>query len=641
MATLFQRHCNDESLISHLDGELRFYRRAGVRKHLEQCPQCRLRLGEIEAQVLRATRALEEDAFPGPQRIDEARRRFLSRADAIAEEVFRARTRPRRVVAARGLAWAGAGLALLGAFAVWRLARRDARIDAAEAFNRVERAEAEAARVPVHQRFRVVARQLRPEPASRESQLELWSEPERGRFTTRFSDSQGVLRHAVWQPEPGRQYVYHAARAATVVEVSRQQAQARWDAILFREGLTLEDLEAGLLAWLENRPWRPVSVSSGVALLASADGTALSVEEARSEAGQPVLRLRASKSAGRVTVEFTLEVNQRTYAPQLQCIRYESPARVLELRLYSEPAGTATAVSFEPPAALSGATAPGAIPPPPLLRPAPPVTPEPDLALLEVEIYYALHRIRACLGERIEVDRRPDGVFEVRGAVASPEKKEQVIAALAALGGPRLALDVKSAAEMLREIGPESVRLDQPPAPAKSPNRAKAIKSLSRFFRGNETETEEYADRVLSAGEGVMKDAQALRQLAERFGGRTDLDSPQARWLLEVMSYDHLKELEASIAATRQLLRPILGDSAPPNQSASSTEGRWDAELLRVFSQARSLNDRLRRLFTGADTDYAEERFIRELAEAFSPLQSSVQAASDRGLAAHRAVRPQ
>ncbi len=395
-----------------------------------------------------------------------------------------------------------------------------------------------------------------------------------------------------------------------------------------------------MLTWLENRPWRPVSVSSGGAFLASADGAALSVEEVRSEGGQPVLRLRARKSAGRVTVEFILEVNQRTYTPQLQCIRYESPARVLELRLHSEPVGTATAVSFEPPVALSKVATPRVIPPPPLIHSEPPATPAPDAALLEVEIYHALHRVRACLGETIEVDRRPNGVFEVRGAVASPERKEQVIAALAPLGGPRVAVDVKSATELLREIGPESVRLAQQPAPAKSPNRAKAIQSLSRFFSGNETGTEEYADRVLSAGEGVMKDAQALRQLAERFGGRTDLDSRQAQWLLEVMSYDHLKDLGASIAATRQLLRPLLGDSVPRTASVPGAYERWDAGLLRIFSQASNLNGRLRRLFTGAEADYAEERFIREIAEAFPPLQSSVQAASDRTLAAHRATRP-
>jgi anti-sigma factor RsiW len=92
--TLFQRHCSDETLICHLDGELPFYAKAPVHRHLERCWQCRLRLSEIEAQVLAATRAMKDDAFPGPQRMADARAQFLSQADRIAAEVFQARRGP-------------------------------------------------------------------------------------------------------------------------------------------------------------------------------------------------------------------------------------------------------------------------------------------------------------------------------------------------------------------------------------------------------------------------------------------------------------------------------------------------------------------------------------------------------------------
>lgn len=621
MTTLFERHCSDESLIAHLDGELPFYRREIVRRHVEKCWRCRLRLSEIEEQVLETARAMERDSFPGPGRVAAARLRFLDRADAVAEGVFRARLRP--AAARPALAWTAAGVAILGLFAAWRLTREEAApVSARETIQRIETAVGASAQAPAHQRFRVVVRQLRPEPASRERVLELWSEPERGRYTTRLSDSGGTLRHALWQPSPDRQYVYSAAGAAQVVAITRRQAREGWNEILFRDGLTLEDLEAGLLTWLENRPWRPISLSSGAALLADAGGGALSVEEM--PAG---LRLRAARTSGGVSVEFVLEVDRRTYVPRLQFIRYESAGRSLELRLSSEPAGT-TAASFEPPRMLSKAPAPLLASPTPRLHPA-----APDAFFFEVEIYHALHRVRACLGETIEVARGAGGSFQVRGAVGSAERKEQVLTALAPLGGPRLFVSLKSASEMLNEIGPASVTLAQPPAAAGPSGRRRRIKALAAHFGASEAAAEEFAERALSAGEDLMRDAQALRLLAERFGGREAFASPGAYRMLTAMSCDHLTGLESKLRTAAELLRPVVGPIEARVAAAPGSGSRWDTELLSIFQQCNGLNERLRRLLTG-DDDGARPGLVREIAEAIPSLQSSLQIASSRALAA-------
>ncbi len=622
MTMLFERHCSDESLISHLDGELPFYRRGIVRRHLETCWQCRLRLSEIEKQVLETARAMERDAFPAPERVAAARLRFLGRSDAIAEEIFRARPRP--AATRQVLAWVTAGIAVLGSFAAWRLTRKEAPpVTAQAAIRNIETAVEASSRAPAHQRFRVVIRQLRPEQTGRESVLELWSEPDQGRFTTRLSDSGGTLRHAVFQPSPGRQFVYNAARAAEAVTITRRQASESWNEILFRDGLTLEDLEAGLLTWLENRPWRPVSLSSGAALMAGAGGGVLNVEAIPSG-----LRLRASRTAGGITVEFVLEVDARTYDPKLQFIRYESADRLLELRLYSEPAGIAAA-SFEPPRLLSKAPAPLRAFPTPRLHPA-----APDAFFFELEVYQALHRVRACLGETIEVAPGTGDALEVRGAVASPERKEQVVAALAPLGGPRLFVNLKSASEMLNEIGPASLTLAPPAATAGRNGRRNAIKTLAARFGGSETAAEEFAEQAMSAGEDLMRDAQALRHLAERFGGRSAFSSPQAYHTLTGMSYDHLKDLGAKVHAAAELLRPVAGPVESRTWTAPDAGSRWDAELLSVFNQCNGLNERLRRLFTGDDAGSPQDQIIREIAEALPPLQASLQAASTRALTA-------
>lgn len=606
MLPAFQKHCSDERLIAHLDGELPFYRRARVQKHLAECWQCRLRLSEIERQVLETTRAMADDPFPGPGRVAAARERFLQQADQVAERVFRAQ-RPRRVAAWRWLVPAAAGAAAIAAFFVFRPGPPDA----VAAIERVEAAEAQAARTPTHQRLRVVARQLRPAPASREGRLELWTEPGRGRYTSRFNDSRGVLRHALWQPEPGRQYVYNAGRSAAVLRLTRREVRERWNELLFREGLTLEELEAGLFQWLEERPWRPVSLSSGVALLATEDGARLSVEEAGG-----LLRLSARKSRGAVTVEFSLEVDRRTYAARLQRLRYESPARTLEIELTAERVGpAAVAVAFEPPMGMvAQAFAAG---PTGVISPV-----APAFAIDELAVLHALHSVRACLGEAIEVERRADGGFAIRGVVVSPERKEEVSAALAFLPPERVTIELKSAQEALRDVGPGEATL----APASAPAAGRDLGRLAPYFSGSERLAEQFADRTLSQGESIMREAQALRHLAEKYGPPERMRSPQARRLLEAMVRDHVAALEAEVKAAQSSLRAVFSEELPPMDVPAIDAVPRGENLFAIFRLSQTLNDRLRQLF-GAGTGQADERVIRELGEAFPPLQARIAAA--------------
>ncbi len=624
MRTIFQRHCSDESLISHLDGELPFYRRASVRRHLEKCWQCRLRFSELADQVLEATRAMKEDSFPGADRIAAARIRFLASANRMAAEVL-SKERPARSAGLPRLVWAAGCLVLLLAYPLWHAARRGPAPEAAaiETIRRVETVEAEAARRAAHQQFRVVVRQLQPQVSERESRLEVWSEPQRGRFASRLSDRRGVLRHAVWQPEPGRQYVYRAGRSEAAETLTRREAREQWDNWLYRRGLTLEEFEEGLLSWLESRPWRPVSFTSGVAVLAGMDGAVLVLEEVRA-----TRRLRVRKTIDRVTLEFTLEIDSRTHVPSLQAIRYESAGRRLELVLYAEHAASAEPVSFEPPASLLARRTAPTIPAP--LMPTSASRPSTDDSGLELRLYLTLHRLGACLSESVEVHRRPDGALEVRGALASPERKGQLTAALAPLAGPRLVLNLKSSKELLEEMQPESVTLDRQPAP-RLPDRAGALKFLSRLFP-DQAAAEAFADQTLSAGEAVMREAQALRLLAETFGGRSDLDSPQARRMLEGMISDHLKHLEARVEAARRHLQPILGSIEHAPAPTADAAGRWDLELLRISKDAEALNNRLRRLFAGTGENHEPELLLAEIKDLIPMFESNVRAAAGRAL---------
>ena len=567
MVTRFQKHCSDESLIAHLDGELPFYRRSGVQKHLENCWQCRARLDEIDQQALAMTRAMAADVFPGPERIAHAREVFLARADAIADEMLN-RPRAARFLSPARLAWAAACIALMAAYPAWRLLRPADAPTMAEAIAQVQAAETSASSVPVHQKFRVLVRQLEPTAESREHRLELWSDAPGGRFTERLSAADGTVKFAAWQPERGRQYVLDGPQRTTVVRLTRDQATEQWSA-LQHEGLTLEQFEVALLAWLRNRPWQPVSLSADIARLVSSDGVSLEVERSQTR----TMRLRARQHTGQQTIEFSMEVDPATYKPQLQFIRYESRGRVLEVLLYSEPVSQAMPASFEPPSEL--APRPLHVPPEPAVTAVPaPVAPDPTL--VEAQVFYALHRVHACLGEPVEIVRAADGALSVRATLVDSTRTEQV---RTALSGLPVALDLRSSLDEFQKLG--SLRQHEPATALTSPARRTPPDIVLRSFAGNIPDAEQFLDRLSSAGEDLMKEAQALRDLALRFPSPKP-DEPKR--LIHEMTRDHVDSLRVKARSIRTLLVRLSVEQKP------APSGRVVSGPVELFELARQVS---------------------------------------------------
>jgi len=116
MARLFQRHSSDESLIAWLDGELPFYRRALVRRHLSACWKCACAERDREAGARRHS-SHGEGLFPGSERVVAARLRFLQAVEGSAGAA------PARPAWGRRLAWAAACLALVAAACGCRASR--------------------------------------------------------------------------------------------------------------------------------------------------------------------------------------------------------------------------------------------------------------------------------------------------------------------------------------------------------------------------------------------------------------------------------------------------------------------------------------------------------------------------------------
>lgn len=641
MNKAFERHYSDDLLVAFLDGELSPFRYESVQKHLQACWPCRARLDELEQQILVVTKLVEGDLFPGPHRIAEAHSKFRAWAATIA-----ACRVPRRGARFQGFplrpAWVISCLVILVGIAWIWFRPRDRKPAPLAVMARVEQAESALLQGPVHQQFRVVAVQVRPLQRRHESRLDVWYEPSRDRFASRLQDDTGTLRHALWRPAPGREYVYNPAKSAGAVPAvngSPGRVSVDW---FLREQLTLEDLEHNLMKWLESRRWKPISLASDFAVMVDDQGSVLSMEISPGGDGGPGLRLLARKSRGPVTLEFMIDVDRQTYRPRLQRIRYATPSTVLELQLIPEGVQALTTANFEPdPFLVKPVPSPlTALPKPKPVAPivSPGSSAVPDTTALEIEVLYAMHRVRACLGEPLEVVKGPDGTLLVRGITGTAQRKQQLIEALAELAGSaRLGIDIRSTEEALQEAGRENLKLTAPSPRASS---APIEKELEKYFAGEgpraSRAAERFSEDAVSLAEELMTEAWALRQLAARFGSGQDRGlSPKSARLLQAMCLDHLNDLRAKTAKARAFVEPVLftisdsGQHAEAGLEVANSEAAWDSALAPVLDCTKRIHTRILVLFAGGTAPAETRVMVRDVLAGFPELDARLQAAAD------------
>jgi hypothetical protein len=75
----FNDHFNDEALIAYADGEVRYWRRLAIARHLRRCWRCRARLAEFDQQAGRVASLLRKESFLSADRLVEARLRLIAR----------------------------------------------------------------------------------------------------------------------------------------------------------------------------------------------------------------------------------------------------------------------------------------------------------------------------------------------------------------------------------------------------------------------------------------------------------------------------------------------------------------------------------------------------------------------------------
>lgn len=631
--TAFRRHCSDETLLGYLDGELSRPTAAAVKRHLEACWECRTNLVDLQEGVQTIARALYNDSFLDPGQVAKARSRFLAWERGFRQDIDPApklRLLPASS-AKRILAISLGILLLLAGLGIW-LHFRAVWPQPAYVLAKVHEYEASQFQggLPVRQSFRVEIREVRPAPSRSIKRLEVWSEASGSRFAGRWENGDGTSARGVFRTQPGQEYVYSPA-------VSRQAVARRHPALLLRTladlwafGLDPERLEAAMIEWLASRSWRPVSFAREFYLLANEKGVALWVEHARSDGREPVVRLLARRNTTRGVVELVLEMAPGSYRPRLQGIRFETPDRMVELRMIPERTENVSTERFVQAMFLPNVPArqprrrPSAPPSPADRRPSGAAglfTEALSLAGAEIEARYALHRVRACLGEPVEVLTTPSGYIQVLGLAKNGERKAQLLAALADLESRALIkTDILTIDEAATESRPEATRqriieLQARKLPIHVHLERYFEKRLATFPLGEKGQNvermiTELSNEAVSLSESILAEAWSLRRLAERYGRTRTTDlRPRARWLLEVMFRDHVASLREQTERARQRLEPVMSyvaqQSSPllllePDLSPGVADTSWRDDALTLFYRADKLQRLLHALFASA-----------------------------------------
>lgn len=549
-----RRHCSDDLLIAHADGELAGRDKRRVPEHLAECWECRARLEQLETTARTLARMSAEAPFGGAQRAAAAKASFLVwRTEFEREHSSRRPAWPRwRMLPAQ--AWATLAALLVVGAAFW-MEQNWKRPRPMETLEKARRAEQSLFSQPavVHQVMNIEVIEAAPQPKRGGGRLEVWAQHGQ-RYSARWTDLRGELKYAVWHPSPEQSWRYDSGVARHALPVKHQET-TDVSLVEMRAG-RFESLEAAVLDWVRNRTWKPVEVAGDFARFASSGGLSLDAHRGRASDGQETLRLTAHKAGTGMSVDFTLELDADSYHPRLQQVTYRVGERVLVVRV-----DVAKEVPL-PPAQV----APGIF--------------GPDAALL-----VSLPRVSP---------RPPAPVLPAPPALAS----------LDVLESPEAELERMSTAHLLGACIPP-----RPPTVVGGPGLDAALRrQVERRLAGlsSPLTVDSIAAETLSLATTALDEATELQRLAEWSASQQAGQLDARHWsMLDRMIQDHVARLRSKLARARGLLEPLLAGSSDgaylvsPHGQRRSDE-TWPSDVAHVRSHLKRFEQRARDLFAPA-----------------------------------------
>ncbi len=540
------RHPSEETLLLYLDGEVGPGRHRQITAHLQNCWACRSRRDKIEQAIGGIVDTLGSPEAAPPR----AWRTFAPQLHALAAEPqesgfwgsFSAYVKP--------LQYAGVSVAL-AALVFWAYLGSPRTVSAKEFLSRAGAAETRRIQ-EVGNRFAYQKLRLRKTTAQSKVEQLATLELRAGGRDPALRPSGG---DAVWR------------------DVER---------ILKTNGMD-----------------RPLSALAYERWRGSVPRSRESVERTTLEDGSEAFALDTEAAAPHrpdTIVASTLVVRASDWRPVQQNLRVQVENDVVRYDL------TEVAFDVRPAALPALETAPRkleTVSPPAVTAP-----PAPAFAIdadgTEVQARYALHHLKACLGEPIEVSRDASGRVVVRGLAETPERKQELLASLHRI--PGIAVDIRTTEEAMRSrpAAPATV----PAAPqTEPPSSALPIqRQLETYFKTRaapgsvDDQIAGLANQASLVAQSITAEAWALRRLADAYPSRraTYLQPAFQRLLREMMD-DHANALRERAVECRTLVEPVLATLVPLPAPSSPAGG-----LPALFQTARDAERLTLTLFTGS-----------------------------------------
>ncbi|MCI0424012.1 MAG: hypothetical protein L0312_33190, partial [Acidobacteria bacterium] len=303
-------------------------------------------------------------------------------------------------------------------------------VSAKEVLERSERAQAQRIRqVPtpvIYQKVRVRRSSLAARPEETVT-WETWSDRKGNRFRQRVEDATGPR----FVPLRTNQPKSFPHRDSPLIKGVRGLASR--DA----EPSSLPPVLAELQQILEaNRidPQRPLSPAAYATWRSSIQTRSEEVSETQLPEGEKALTIRtevAGPFAPNSIVEAEYMVRVEDWHPVTQRFRVQREKGIQSFEL-TETAFQVLALNTLPAAIFADLSPPA----PPKVIPQESIAPSThapstaELLAAEIEAHYALHRVKACLGEPIEVVTHPSGQIKVHGLARTEARKTELLEAL-------------------------------------------------------------------------------------------------------------------------------------------------------------------------------------------------------------------
>jgi hypothetical protein len=228
-----------------------------------------------------------------------------------------------------------------------------------------------------------------------------------------------------------------------------------------------------------------------------------------------------------------------------------------------------------------------------------------DLDATELSTLVELHRLKADLGEPIQV-ARIGGKVVVQAAEVARERQQELARVLA--NRPGVLLRVSRHATRIQASVTDITQRDEAVGPAL---RNHANDEELRAFFGGFREQENFTGVLLEREHAVEGHLYALRNLAVRFNAAREVQlSPSARQDLNFLVAEHQNAARQELSRLQILVQPLLQRFAGTAESGHAAAGNagWQENAARALAATQAADLALRRVLTttGAPASPAE-----------------------------------